>query len=213
MKKQHTVTCRLKTMERSVVGFCVKVDGHLTFLACPYCYAHLCQSHQRFNGVGALQESLETDSSSSSEIDQLEDAVVFAQLKSIVGSSYAQINVTKDMWVSCSSFRELNEAIANGRIFGKVIHFKRLADELFWDCPSGLAVVNLDRENLFLFRSGREPTSMALSSALSYLRRWAGMGLVMFEQDNIAFLESHFYQGSVRSSVRRLMRMAVESWS
>ena len=200
-------------MDRSVVGFCVEVDGHVNYLACRYCYAHLCQSYPHFNGIGALQVSFETESSSSSEIDQLEDAVVFAQLKSIVGSSYAQVNVTKDMWVSCSSFRELNDAMVNGRKFGKVIHFKRLADELFWDAPSGLVVVNLDREKTILFRSGREPTSMALSSALSYLRRWAGMGLVMFEQDNVAFLESHFYQGSVRSSVRRLMRLAVESWS
>ena len=82
-------------MEGSVVGVCVKVDGNLSFLACPYCYAHLCQSYQHFNGVGALQESLDTDSSSSSEIEQLDDAAVFGCLKSIVGSTYAQVNVTE----------------------------------------------------------------------------------------------------------------------
>ena len=133
-------------MEGSVVVFCVKVDGHLSFLACPNCYAHLCQSYQHFNGVGALQESLDTDSSSSSEVEQLDDAAVFGSLKSIVGSLYAQVNVTKDMWISCSAFRELDEAIVVGRKFGKVAHFQVLTDEMFWDGAVGLIVVNLDKE-------------------------------------------------------------------
>ena len=200
-------------MERSVVGFCVKVDGHLTFLACPYCYAHLCQSYQHFNGNGALQESLDSESSSSSEIDQLDEGAVITSLKSIVGSPYAQVNVTKDMWVSCSAFRELDEATVGGRKFGKVLHFKRLADELFWDVPSGLIVVNLDREKAILFRSGQVPTSIAVSSSLTYLRRWAGMALVMYEHQKIAFLECHWCPGSIRTSIRRLMRLTVESWN
>ena len=199
-------------MERSVVGLCVKVDGHLSFLACPYCYAHLCQSYQHFNGVGALQESLDTDSSSSSEIEQLDDALVFGSLKSIVGSLYAQVSVTKDMWISCSAFRELDEAIVVGRKFGKVAHFRWLTDEMFWDVPAGLIVVNLDREKAVLFKSGREPASIAICSALTYLRRWAGMGLVMYEHDKVAFLECQWYPGSMPTSIRRSMRMTVESW-
>jgi len=39
------------------------------------------------------------------------------------------------------------------------------------------------------------------------------MGLVMLEHRNIAILECHWYPGSVRSSIRRLMRMTVESWN
>ena len=200
-------------MERSVVGFCVKVDGHLTFLACPYCYAHLCQSYQHFNGNGALQESLDSESSSSSEIDQLDEGAVITILKSIVGSPYAQVNVTRDMWVSCSAFRELDEATVGGRKFGKVLHFKRLADELFWDIPSGLIVVNLDREKAILFKSGREPASIAVCSALFYFRRWAGMGLAMFGKDKIAFPECHWYPGTMRTSIRQLMLLTVESWN
>ena len=198
-------------MEGSVVGFCVKVDGHLSFLACPYCYAHLCQSYQHFNGNGALQES--DSGSSSSEIEQLDDGAVLGNLKSIVGSMYAQVNITKDMWVSCSAFRELDEATVGGRKFGKVAHFRRLTDELFWNAPAGLIVVNVDRERAILFKSGQEPASIAVCSALNSLRRWAGMGLVMFEHNKIAFLECHWYPGSVRSSIRRLMRMTVESWN
>ena len=138
---------------------------------------------------------------------------MFGSLNSIVGSLYAQVNVTKDMWISCSAFRELDEATVDGRKFGKVLHFKRLADELFWDVPSGLVVVNLDREKAILFRSGQVPASIAVCSALSYLRRWAGMGLAVFDNDKIAFLECHWYPGSMRTSIRRLMRVTVESWN
>ena len=156
---------------------------------------------------------MDSESSSSSEIDQLDEGTVITSLKSIVGSPYAQVNVTKDMWVSCSAFRELDEATVDGRKFGKVLHFKRLADELFWDIPSGLIVVNLDREKAILFKSGREPASIAICSALTYLRRWAAMGHVMLDHDKIAFLECHWYPGTMRTSIRRLMRLTVESWN
>ena len=139
---------------------------------------------------------------------------MISSLKAIAGSSYAQVNVSKDMWVSCSAFRELDEAIIGGRKFGsKVAHFRWLVDELFWDVPAGLIVVNLDREKAILFRSGQVPASIAVCSALSYLRRWAGMGLAVFDNDKIAFLECHWSPGSVRTSIRRLMRMTVESWN
>ena len=198
-------------MEGSVVGVCVKVDGHLSFLACPYCYAHLCQSYPHCNGNCALQES---DSGSSSSEIELDEGAVITSLKSIVGSAYAQVNVIKDMWLSCSTFRELDEAIVGGRKFGsKVAHFRWLADELFWDVPAGLIVVNLDREKAILFKSGREPASIAICSALTYLRRWAAMGLVMLDHDKIAFLECHWYPGTMRTSIRRLMRLTVESWN
>ena len=120
---------------------------------------------------------------------------------------------SKYMWVSCSSFRELDEATIAGRKFGKVAHFRRLADELFWNVPAGLIVVNLDREKAILFKSGREPPSIAICSALSYLRRWAGMGLVMFDVDKLAFLECHWYPGTMRTNIRRLMRVTVQSWN
>ena len=213
MCRFNTEPFRLKTMEGHVVGVCVKIDGHLSFLACPYCYAHLCQSYQHFNGIGALQESLETDSSSSSEIEQLDDAAVFGSLNSIAGSFYAQVKVTNNMWASCSAFRELDEAMVDGRKFGKVKHFRRLTDELFWDVPAGLIVVNVGREKSILFKSGQEPASISVCSALTYLRRWAGMGLIMFEQNKIAFLECHFSPGSIHTSILRLMRLTVESWN
>ena len=139
---------------------------------------------------------------------------MISSLNAIVGSSYAQVNVSKDMWVSCSAFRELDEAIIGGRKFGsKVAHFRWLVDELFWVVPAGLIVVNLDREKAIHFRSGQVPSSIAVFSALSYLRRWAGMGLAVFDNDKIAFLECHWSPGSVRTSIRRLMRMTVESWN
>ena len=185
----------------------------MSFLACPYCYAHLCQSYQHCTGNGALQDSLDSESSSSSEVDQLDEGAVITSLGSIVGSPYAQVNVTKDMWVPCPAFRELDEATVDGRKLGKVLHFKRLADEHFWDIPSGLIVVNLDREKAILFRSGQVPTSIAVSSSLTYLRRWTGMAHVMCEHQKIAFIECHWCPGSMRTSIRRLMRLTVESWN
>ena len=196
-------------MEANVVGFCVKVDGHVSYLACPYCYAHLCQSYQQFNVIGID----ETDSgSSSSEIEHLDDALVYERLKSIVGAPYRQVSIQRNMWMSCSTLRELQDVRIRGRKFGRVVDFKRLADELFWDAPSGLVVVNLDKEKAVVFKAGQEPSSIAVSSALTYLRRWAGMGLAVFEKDKICFLECHWQTGSVRTTIRRLMRVTVESW-
>ena len=134
-----------------------------------------------------MQESLNTESSSASEIE-LDEGAVIHSFKTIGGSAYAQVNATKDMWVSCSAFRELDDASVAGRKFGsKVAHFRWLADELFWDVPAGLIVVNLDRENATLFKSGRQPASIAMCPALMYLRSWAGMGFVMLDYDKIVF--------------------------
>ena len=199
-------------MEGIVVGFCVRVDGNISYLACPWCYTHLCHSYRQYNGREDFKELPETDSgSSTSELEQLDDAAVFSCLNNIIGSAYAQVSIMKDMWVSCSTFRELGEAQIHGRKFGIVADFQRLADELFWDIPSGLVVVNLEREKAIVFKAGQEPSSIALCSALIYLRRWAGMGLAM-HADNASFFECHWYPGSIRTTIRRLMRVAVESW-
>ena len=116
-----------------------------------------------------------------------------------------------DMWVSCSIFRELDEAQIHGRQFGRVADFQRLADELFWEIPSGLVVIHVERGKAIIFKAGQEPSPIVLRSALLYLRRFAGMGLAM-HTDHFSFLECHWYPGSIRTTIRRLMRLAVESW-
>ncbi len=72
-------------------------------------------------------------------------------------------------------------------------------------------MVNLDKTKAIIFKSGQEPSSIAVCSALMYLRRWAGMGLAVLD-DDISFLECHWYPGRIRTSIRRLMRVTVESW-
>ena len=86
-------------MESTVVGFCVRVDGHISYLACPYCFAHLCDAY----GAGLQHES----DGSSSDDSQVRDDEAFNCLRSIAGSEYAQVTL-QDMWIAVSSFRELD---------------------------------------------------------------------------------------------------------
>ena len=147
-------------MERTVTGFCLKTDGGVSYLACPFCYAHLCPSYSQFqasNAYSKLMLDVDSGSSSSGSDQLLDDDSLFSVLGSIVGHPYRQLNVTSDMWVSCSNFKELEAARVSGRQFGRIGDFSRLADELAWDLPAGLVTVNMDKERALLFKSGDEP--------------------------------------------------------
>ena len=85
-----------------VICFCVKTNGVVSYLACPFCYAHLCDTY------GSCFQGAESDAGSSSDESQHLDDEVYSCLRSLAGSEYAQVTVGWDnMWVACSSFREL----------------------------------------------------------------------------------------------------------
>ena len=153
-----------------MVGFCVNTDGGVSYVACPWCYARLCPSYHQFQACTYNDIMLEDTGSSSSDTEQLEDDFVYGCLRSIAGSPYAQLELTPDMWVACSNFKELAEARVGDRPFGRIGDFKRLAEELAWDVPAGIVVVNLEREKTLVFKAGQEPTVIGGYSALAYLR-------------------------------------------
>ena len=203
-------------MERTVKGFCLKTDGGVSYLACPFCYAHLCPSYHQFqasNNYNKLMIDVDSGGSSSSGSEQLLDEdFLYNCLRSIAGQPYRQLNITSDMWVACSSFKELELVRISGRPFGRIGDFNRLAEELAWDVPAGLVVANVDKERALLFKSGEEPIPISAYSALCYLRRWTAGGLMLFGNGNIGFLETHYQPGAMHTTIRRMLRLTVESW-
>ena len=193
-------------MESTVVGFCVRVDGHISYLACPYCFAHLCDAY----GAG-LPNVGESDAGSSSDDSQNRDDEMCNCLKSIAGSEYKQVTMN-DMYVAVSSFRELESARVSGRSFGGIGDFQRIASSVAWDVPSGVVVVNLNKEKALVFRDAQEPAVSGVYSALSYLRRCAALGLLIYGEGKFAFLENHWGPGRIRTTYRRMIREAVASW-
>ena len=142
----------------------------------------------------------------------LDDDFLYNCLRSISGHPYRQLNITSDMWVSCSNFRELELARVSGRPFGRIGDVTRLADELAWDMPAGLVIVNVIKERALVFKSGDEPMPISACSALCYLRRWNAGGLMLFGNGNIGFLETHYQPGGMHTTIRRMLRVTVESW-
>ena len=202
-------------MEGTVTGFCLKTDGGVSYLACPFCFNHICPSYYHFQANSAYTKlMIEADSgSSSSENDQLlDDESLYNSVRSIVGHPYRQLQITPDLFVSCSNFRELELARVSGRAFGRIGDFSRLASELAWDLPAGLVVANVDKERVLLFKSGEEPTLLSAYGALCYLRRWTAGGLMLFGNGNIGFLETHYQPGGMHTTIRRMLRVTVESW-
>ena len=146
-------------MDAMVIGFCVKTDGGVSYLACPFCYAHLCDAY----GSG-FHTTRESDAGSSSDASHNRDDEVYSCLRNLAGSEYAQATVGWDnMWVACSSFRELENSRVNGRAFGHLGDFRRLASDLAWDVPSGLVVVNLAKEKRWSSRTGKSLLLLALT--------------------------------------------------
>ena len=165
-------------------------------MACPFCYAHLCDAY------GPGFQGVESDAGSSSDESQHLDDEVYSCLRNLAGSEYAQVTVGWDnMWVACSSFRELENSRVNGRAFGHLGDFRRLASDLAWDVPSGLVVVNLAKEKTLVFKDGQEPIASGVYSALSYLRRCVALGLLLYGEGKIAFLETI---GGLGKSARRI---------
>ena len=201
-------------MEGTVTGFCLKTDGGVSYLACPFCFNHICPSYYHFQANSAYTKlMIEADSgSSSSETDQLDDESLYSSVRSIVGHPYRQLNITNDMWVSCSNFKELEATRVSGRQFGRIPDFSRLAEDLSWDLPAGLIVMHVHKERSLVFKSGYEPTLLSAYAALCYLRRWTAGGLVLFGNGNIGFLESHHEAGAMHTSIRRMLRLTVASW-
>ena len=66
-------------MKGTVTGFCLKTDGGVSYLACPFCYAHLCPNYyqlQAINNYSKLMLDVDSGGSSSSGSEQLLDEVV-----------------------------------------------------------------------------------------------------------------------------------------
>ena len=205
---------RLKPMEGTVTGFCLKTVNGVSYLACPFCFNHICPSYYHFQANSAYTKlMIEADSgSSSSETDQLDDESLYSSVRSIVGHPYRQLNITSDMWVSCSNFKELEATLVSGRQFGSIPDFCRLAEDLAWDLPAGLVVMHVHKERALVFKSGYEPTLLSAYAALCYLRRWTAGGLVLFGNGNIGFLETHYQPGAMHTSIRRMLRLTAASW-
>ena len=201
-------------VEGTVTGFCLKTENGVSYLACPFCFNHICPSYYHFQANSAYTKlMIEADSgSSSSETDQLDDESLYSSVRSIVGHPYRQLQITPDLFVSCSTFKELEVASVSGRQFGSIPDFCRLAEDLAWDLPAGLIVMHVHKERSLVFKSGYEPTLLSAYAALCYLRRWTAGGLVLFGNGNIGFLESHHEAGAMHTSIRRMLRLTVASW-
>ena len=199
-------------MEGAVVGFCVRTDGGVSYVACPWCYTHISPSYCQYQACTYNERMMEDTGSSSSATESLDDDFVYTCLRSIAGSPYAQLNITRDMWVACSSFRELEEARVASRSFGRICDFKRLSEELAWDIPAGIVVLHAEKEKGLVFKSGEEPTALGAYAALSYLQSWTAGGLLLFDEGKVGFLENHYQPGGVNTTIRRLIRLAVLSW-
>ena len=203
-------------MEGTVTGFCLKTDGGVSFLACPSRCLHLWPPFfhlQASNDYSTLMIDVDSGGSSSSGSEQiLDEDFLYNCLRSIAGHPYRQLNITNDMWVSCSNFKELEAARISGRQFGRIGDFSRLAEELAWDVPAGLVVANVDKERALVFKAGDEPIPISAYSALCYLRRWTAGGLMLFGNGNIGFLETHYQPGAMHTTIRRMLRLTVESW-
>ena len=63
-----------------------------------------------------------------------------------------------------------------------------------------------------MFKDGKEPTASGVYSALSYLRRCAALGLLLYDEGKIALLENHWGPGRIRTTYRRLIRETSASW-
>ena len=63
---------RLNTMEGTVTGFCLNTENGVSYLACPFCFNHICPSYYHSQANSAYTKlMIEADSgSSSSESDQ-----------------------------------------------------------------------------------------------------------------------------------------------
>jgi hypothetical protein len=122
------------------------------------------------------------------------------------------LDITRDMWVACSSFRELEEARVACRPFGRICDFKRLSEELAWDIPAGIVVLHAEKEKGLVFKSGEEPTALGAYAALSYMQRWTAGGLLLFDEGKVGFLENHYQPGGMNTTIRRLIRLTVISW-
>ena len=201
-------------VEGTVTGFCLKTESGVSYLACPFCFNHICPSYYHFQANSAYTKlMIEADSGSSpSETDQLDDESLYNSVRSIVGHPYRQLQITPDLFVSCSTFKELELACVSGRPFGSIPDFCRLASELAWDLPAGLIVMHVHKERSLVFKSGYEPTLISAYAALCYLRRWTAGGLVIFGNGNIGFLETHYQPGAMHTSIRRMLRLTVASW-
>ena len=215
-RKRHVRVREAQAMvEGTVTGFCLKTENGVSYLACPFCFNHICPSYYHFQANSAYTKlMIEADSgSSSSENDQqLDDEFLFNCLRSIVGHPYRQLNITSDMWVSCSNFKELEASRVAGRQFGRMPDFSRLAEELAWDLPAGLIVMHVHKERSVLFKCGYEPTLLSAYGAFCYLRRWTCGGLLLFGNGNISFLEAHYQPGAMHTSIRKMLRLTVGSW-
>ena len=137
---------------------------------------------------------------------------VYNCLMSIAGFPYAQLGLAPDMWVACSHFKEITDKRIAGRHFGRIGDFRRLAEELAWDAPAGIVVVNLEKEKALVFKAGQEPTVIGGYSALAYLRLWTAGGLLLLDGGQVGFLENHYQPGGMHTTIRRLIRLTVISW-
>ena len=91
-------------MARTATSFCLKTDGDINYLACPFCYAHLCPSYAQFQAssdYNRLMIDVDSGGPSCSGSEQLADELfLYNCLRSIAGHPYRQLNTTNDMWVS-----------------------------------------------------------------------------------------------------------------
>ncbi len=98
--------------------------------------------------------------------------------------------VKRNLWVGIQDFREFGEvSLSDGlaqHSFGTVMEdFSRLAAALASDIPAGVAVLHLDKRKTFVFLPGQPPSEpTSVESALSWLRRFGGLGLAARSRGN-----------------------------
>lgn len=96
----------------------------------------------------------------------------------------------RDMWVMIEPVQEfensrIDDGIASHQFGRSAGDFKRLAEKLAGHISPGLVLFHLDREKTLVFVLGRKVTMAGAGSALSWLRTFGAMGILMRSRADI----------------------------
>ena len=184
---------------------------------CETCHQTLCQTCLSWHPCLASKHDFsDSPSTSPRESATTEEATEEAtslrerachESPAFVYAGIAQIK--EDVYIHCESFDELSYVTLSTdfcgyyHCFGQVTaDFQLLCELSAWDLPEGLCVVNANLGKSLIFQSGVIPSSLAIWSAIHYLRARQSIGLIMhYGTDGwfyYSLVEVHRYVGHDR---------------
>ena len=90
----------------------------------------------------------------------------------------------------------LDDGLAQRR-FGNIEDFRRIADELAWDIPSGFVAIHLDRKKCLVFMPGRgEANAAGIDAALSWAKHYDALTIaIRGSASELAILDVTWFPG------------------